>query len=209
MDNKETIKERLDILPPELRAFVLTEKWREDAQKIGKQFNFDEVKYASFENEIFLVLLCFEPKNDFTENIKKELEIDSNMAGWIVEDIEKNIFSKVTNEIEAMWQAADTESIEGPEQSEGKEENDGVGESFEQIILNQAKAMQPAVASPKLGYGVAKPAVDEQRRDVPTNLPTDEENMEEKPSDFAKATPDKKAIHNYVGESDPYREPIE
>jgi hypothetical protein len=65
--------------------------------------------------------------------------------------------------------------------------------------LNQAKAMQPAFASPELGYGVAKPAVDEQRREAPTNLPTSEQNQSEQ----------SRAIHNYIGESDPYREPIE
>src|SRR3990167_1764125 len=98
MDYKETIKERLNILSPQLRTFILNENWRRDTEKIGKQFNFDEEKYASFENEIFLVLLCFEPKNDFVENIKRELEIDSNMAGGVAGEVEEKNFSKVTNE---------------------------------------------------------------------------------------------------------------
>ena len=170
MDYKETIKKRLGELSTELRAFVLDENWRREAEKIGKRFNLSEEKYASFENEIFLVLLCFEPPTDFAENIKRELEIDSNIAGRVVEDVEKEIFSK----------AVGIENTEGPEQSEG-----GVGNDFEQIILNQAKAMMPAQA--------------------PSNLPTGEQ-TEEKPSNFAEATPDKKAIHNYIGESDPYRE---
>lgn len=162
MDYKETIKKRLDELSPELRAFVLDESWRREAEKVGKQFNLNEEKYASFENEIFLVLLCFEPPTDFAENIKRELEIDSNMAGWIAEDVNKNIFNK----------AVGIENTEGPEQSEG-----GVGNDFEQIILNQARAMQPAQA--------------------PGNLPV-ESSQEEKV----------RAIHNYIGESDPYREQI-
>lgn len=166
MDYKETIKKRLDELSPELRAFVLDENWRREAEKIGKQFNLSEEKYASFENEIFLVLLCFEPPTDFAENIKRELEIDSNIAGRMAEDVEKEILSKVVNEINSMWQVESTES-------------GGVGSDFEQIILNQAKAMMPAQA--------------------PGNLPTDEQQTEEEP----------KAIHNYIGESDPYREPTE
>ena len=201
MDYKETIKERLGLLSPELRTFVLDESWRREAEKIGKQFNLNEEKYASFENEVFLVLLCFEPKSDFAENIKKELGIDTNMAGWVAEDVEKNIFSKVAKEIDEMWQIASTE---GAEQSEGTEEPNQnqsqnnvelpphsaseVGTDFEQIILNQAKAMQPARTP---GDGPA--------REAPANLPTGEQIMEEKP----------KVIHNYVGESDPYREPIE
>jgi len=193
MDYKEAIKERLGLLSPELRTFVLDENWRKEAEKIGKQFNLNEEKYASFENEIFLVLLCFEPISDFVENIKKELGIDTNMAGWITEDVEKNIFSKIANEIDEMWQIANTE---GAEQSEGTEEPNQnqsqnnvklaphsaseVGTDFEQIILNQARAMQPA-------------------REAPVNLPTSESQVEERP----------KVTHNYVGESDPYREPVE
>lgn len=73
-----------------------------------------------------------------------------------------------------------------------------VGQSFEQIILNQARAMQPAFASPKpsseggLGYSVAKPA------DVPSNLPI-EKPVEERL---------KISVPNYSDSSDPYREPL-
>ena len=170
MDYKETIKERLNILSPQLRTFILNENWRRDTEKIGKQFNFDEEKYASFENEVFLVLLCFEPKNDFAENIKRELEIDSNMAGWVAEDAEKNIFNKVTNEINLMWQN---------EEKAEKSPQNNVGTSFEKIILNQAKAMRVA--------------------EVPSNLPTDEQQGRELP----------KIIHNYIASDDPYREPLQ
>jgi len=139
MDYKETIKERLKILPPRLRAFMLDEKWREDARKISKPFSFSEEEYASFENEIFLVLLCFEPKTDFIENIKRELEIDDNMATQTADGVNRDIFSKISGEMDQMWQ-----TIERGEPGEDLASS-GVGESFEQIILNQAKAMQPAV----------------------------------------------------------------
>jgi hypothetical protein len=184
MDYKETIKERLGLLSPQLRVFVLDENWRRDAEKIGKQFNLTEEKYASFENEVFLVLLCFEPKTDFAENIKRELEIDSNMAGWMAEDVNKNIFSKVANEIDLVWQATgqegEVEIEEEPKepqlQSEASENSGGVGGDFEQIILNQTKAMMPA-----------RPA-----SEVPNNLPTSEQKTEETPK-----------------VDDPYREPRE
>ena len=64
MNYKETIQERLKELPIVLRSFIADEKWRADAERIGKQFNFNEDKYASFENEIFLVLIALEPKDD-------------------------------------------------------------------------------------------------------------------------------------------------
>ncbi len=233
MDYKEIIKERLNMLSLQLRAFITNESWRGEVQKIGKKINLNEEKYALFENEVFLVLLCFEPKDDFTENIKREMEMDANMAGWIAEDVEKNVFSKVADEINSMWQtegaesaagAVNVESIESinnterneitenfikseqPERNKitekvigtesvrnvvNKRSNDetnqnfqssvqpknNVGQSFEQIILNQAKAMQPA-----------RPA-------APEDLPIEQEKS--------------KKIHDYVPGSDPYREPIE
>lgn len=184
MDYKEIIKERIKILPEQLRAFVVDENWRREAEKIGKQFNLSEEKYTPFENEVFLVLSCFEPRADFAENIKRELEIDSNMAGWVDEEVNKSIFIRVSDEINAMRQSEEVN--ETPPQN-------NIGNSFEQIILNQAKAMRPAMPA----------------GEVPHNLPRAEQSEQEKPSDFAQASPDKKVIHNYIGESDPYREPIQ
>lgn len=165
MDYKETIKERLKILPDSLRAFIMDENWRKDAEGISKRFGFDEEKYASFENEIFLVLLCFEPRKDFEENVKRELVIDSNIATRITEDVERNIFSRVAGELDAVERQVEESETENQEVIQPA---NGVGQSFEQIILNQAKAMQPA-------------------REAPSNLPTGEQQTKEP-----------KVIHNYI-----------
>ena len=138
MDYKEVIKERIKGLPETLRVFVLDEKWRRDAEQIGKQFNLNEEKYTALENEIFMVLLCFEPQKDFRENIKNELQIDTNTVGWITEDVKKNIFSKISDELSAIEKQID-------ENEKMPQSQSGVGNEFEQIILNQAKAMKPAV----------------------------------------------------------------
>lgn len=138
MDYKETIKERLGILPEGLRSFILDENWRRETEKIGKQFNFDEEKYTIFENEVFLVLLCFEPRKDFIQNIKQGLAIDSNMANWVSEDVSKNVLNKVKNDLDEVEKQINENENSQPSQTKN------IGQSFEQIILNQAKAMQPA-----------------------------------------------------------------
>lgn len=185
MDYKESIKQRLNLLPPALKSFILDENWRREAEKIGKQFNFSEENYAYFENEIFLVLLSFEPREDFMENIRTELKIDLNLAGWISEDVNKKIFDKVSEEIDSTWevprpQQSDLASTPAPaensktsapenigintaEQTQKTNEVQGsIGDSFEKIILNQAKAMAPARGegeAAKAGEGAAKPAI--------------------------------------------------
>ena len=186
MDYKEIIRERLNILYSELKAFVLNENWRKDAESVGKKFNLDDEKYASLENEIFFVLLCFEPKNDFMENIKRELEIDSNMVGWIAEEVEKNIFSQVEKEIGQMWASGSADGEEVAEQSEIKSTSN-IGQSFEEIILNQARAMQPA-----------------REANAPENLPT-----ADSATSYVEPKEEKKFIHNYIRENDPYREPLQ
>ena len=65
------------------------------------------------------------------------------------------------------------------EEKAEKSPQNNVGTSFEKIILNQAKAMRVA--------------------EVPSNLPTDEQQGRELP----------KIIHNYIASDDPYREPLQ
>lgn len=187
---QQILKDQFSKLSPTLRDFISHGNWSTMARDIAKQFDLTDEKYASFENEILFVLICLQQKEDFTENIKKELEIDSNMTSWIAEDVNKNIFSRIVREIDLMWKSMEKTNLETEEQ---KPNQNRVGANFEQIILNQARAMQPAVAQEELGSGVARPV-------APDNLPT--ENNESK-SEAPKIT-----IPDYSS-GDPYREPTE
>lgn len=173
MDSKEIIKKQLAIVTPDLKAFLLAENWRKDVETVGKQFNLSEEKLARLENEAFLVLLCLEPKNDFLENIQKGLALDTNMAGWVAEDINRKVFSLVEKEMDITWQKVDDSELEAT-----KPKN--VGNDFEQIILNQARAMQGS-------------------KEAPDNLPTGESVVEANPN---------RTVHDYKEGNDPYREPI-
>ncbi len=183
MNYKETILKRLKELPEALRSFILDEKWRADAERIGKQFNLNEEKYASFENEIFVVLLALEPIGDFEENIKITLKLDSNMVGWIAEDVKKSIFDKVSSELNAIWkEIGKAEEKQNEEVLKENQTPKNIENSFEQKISNQAKAMRPA-------------------QKAPINLPTEQESevkTEEKP----------KATQSYEIGKDPYKEPL-
>ncbi len=198
MDYTEIIKERVKILPEGLKDFVMNENWRSDIKTIGEEFSLNEEEYASLENEIFLVLLCFELRKDFIENIKNELNTDGNTANWIAEDVDKNIFNQVKedlDEIEKEINQNTEQEKETPTQSQNN-----IGTSFEQIILNQAKAMQPARPAGWVPPNLpTQNPTTNQKREVPPTSPTNEE----------KTTSEKKVIHNYISEPDPYREPIE
>jgi hypothetical protein len=178
MDYKKTIKERVGLLPEGLKFFVLNESWRTAAKKIAEQLGMNEDKYVLFENEIFLVLVCFEPKKDFSVNIAKELGIDDELAHTIGEEVDKNIFSNVSSDLEAI-----EEQINDNNKITDQLKPNSVGTDFEQVILNQARAMRPAVASASTEQPVAR--IKEEGKEGGQKL-----------------------VHDYAAGQDPYREPL-
>ncbi len=176
------IKERLELIPQQVKDLVLKEHWRKEVENIGKQHFLNEENLALLENEVFLVLLCFEPRSDLGDNIKNELMLDTDTAKLIAEKVDKNVLNEVITQLNNF----DKQKSESSDHEEKGRENlvtssNNIGQSFEKIILNQAKAMQPAREQ---GW-------------VPENLPAEKE--VEKPR---ATTP------NYTGQ-DPYREPAE
>lgn len=203
MDYKQEIKERLEMLPEALATFIKEEIWRKEAQKIGQQFGFDDSKYISFENEIFLVLLCFEPRNDLKENLKSELGTDNGTSEQLVKNVNDIIFSKVANELSNVEkEIEENEKKEQPQQSQN-----GVGQSFEQIILNQARAMQPARPKDETSgivnkeYGI--------KEEKPVNLPTGPQAQPQPSVQVPNYSTGEHKVHDYKPGADPYREPIE
>lgn len=161
-ESKEIIKAKLEQLPDQLRSYVLGESWRQNAQKIGGQYNFGKEKYALLENEIFFVLICLEPPKDFVENIKREAGLDENTARRIADIVNGSIFAPAMKDIKSVWQKIEESA---PKESGATSEPAIKSyDSFEQTILRQAQAMRPAFTSPKpsgeggQGSGEAKPA---------------------------------------------------
>jgi len=167
-------------LPGTLQAFIKNESWRNNVDKIAKQYNFSEEQSASLENEVFLTLLCFSSTKDFVPSIKTECNVDDEVATKISNFINGTIFGAVMKDIKDVWA-----SMSGTNSSSTPipEQKNKVGDSFEQAILNQAKAMMPAQEN--------KPT------QTPSNLPTEPE-----------MKIDTSIPKQYPGK-DPYREPAE
>ena len=64
--------------------------------------------------------------------------------------MEQNIFSEVLEELKEVKPSTSQKTEEEIEETEKPTQTNPIGQSFEQIILNQAKAMQPA--RPAGGY---------------------------------------------------------
>ncbi len=187
METKEIIKERLDILGDELREFILNEGWRSDVKKICERYALDEEQSTVFENEVFFSLLCIEKTSDIEKNLKDYGGFEEQLAGWVSEEAQKYIFNNVQEYISEFWQSMN--EIAQEQEPAKKERQINTGNDFEQLIINQARAMQPAriASSEAVAGGPARTG------EAPQNLPT-----QDKP----------RVIHNYIGQ-DPYREAVE
>ncbi|NLE07222.1 MAG: hypothetical protein GX627_01235 [Parcubacteria group bacterium] len=197
MNEKQILKERLEILPEKLQEFVLDENWTKESEKIANSFNLNEANRVIFENEIFFVLMGFELQTNFEENIKRELNLEQDIIKQISEEVEQNIFSEVLEELKEVKPSTSQKTEEEIEETEKPTQTNPIGQSFEQIILNQAKAMQPARPAgwiPPERNGDNEPKTIDQEEGS-ANPPTKDN--------------EPKVIHNYINKPDPYREPIE
>lgn len=176
--------------------------------------------------EISEFLMGIKNREGIQNNLASNLGVDNISSQKIFSDIENKILNNIDNIYQEIEQniAAEESGESGEEQvneniapsnSETKipapkeiEEKpitaqpNPVGQDFEKIIMNQAKAMQPARPADESGRVTSNEVRDTNK--VPDNLPTNNE-----PTNSAEAMLDKRVIHNYIGKSDPYREPIE
>lgn len=165
---REQKKEAYKKLPPEAQDFVMSNETTELIENLLKEAGLSEEQNVSADTEILYALYGLQPLAVAIANIANLSNKNVDDFSKLKSNLENNIFNKIPKNTE--------QNIEVEE----KPVQNNIGEDFEQIILNQAKAMQPA-------------------RSAPENLPTGEQKQEEKP----------KVVHNYTGESDPYREPLE
>lgn len=176
-ESNKILKEQVEKLPTALKNFVLSNEWTKKLRVYLDSLRLEEWQKVSVENEVFLILMGFDEYANLPGNIYENTEMDFEVAEKISEFVIKDIFKPVADLV--------VKEFEKSEQGSSS----AVGQSFERIILNQAKAMQPAREA---GSGSQQPASSSQ---VPDNLPT--EDLKPKPT-----TP------NYSGQ-DPYREPVE
>jgi hypothetical protein len=167
------IKEQLDKIPAELRNYFLNSGWSNRLDSLLIKYNIEENKKTAIKNEAFLVLIGLEIYRDFEINIEREAELDSNTAKKISDEVRQTIF-QIINIVQP--------SIK-------PERQNNIGTSFEQAILNQARAMRPIPQAPN-------------------NLPIGEFRKETREEPKKEMVGETTSTQNYSHGVDPYREPI-
>lgn len=189
----QKVADAIEKSSPEIKDLMFSAELGENVQNISEKSNLNEETTLKLVDEIGYVILDLKSRGNFLDSLTS-IGIAKDIAIPVANQVESEIFvhlDKIKN------RTLGNEVVEKSEEAIQKMErkgniitpSSGVGGEFEQIILNQARAMKPAVAA-ESGYGLAKPTAQ-----VPENLPI----VEEKP----------KVIHNYMTSNDPYREPLE
>jgi hypothetical protein len=174
---REQQKEAYKKLPAEVQDFIMDNEISDLTDNLLREIELSEEQSIDADSEILYTMYGLQTLSDAINNIATLSGKNIEQLSELKLNLERNIFDNIAK-IESGIPVTNINF------EQKKETSSNVGESFEQIILNQAKAMQPARPA---GY-------------VPQNLPTEKQEVK---------TEEPHAIHNYIGESDPYREPIQ
>lgn len=225
MIDQQQTRELYKKLPQKTRDIIVSPELAEIIDNITKNNSLNKNQYDLIGKNITEFLMGINNKEGVRTAISGSLEIENTLKQKIFSDIESeilnnldNIYTKINQNIskeeseleEKTTETEEAQTLQAPIQQskESQPQNNlgsvqrsdsGVGKDFEQIILNQARAMQLAIP--------------------PENLPTDEQQTVDsatssQPSQNAmtkqvvEPKEEKKAIHNYIREGDPYREPL-
>jgi len=221
MANK-IITERFKILPKSIQDALLSANLPEKLIRTAEKYQLHIDQAGALETETHLVMLGLETPNDYAKNIQKALNISSEIAGQIANDINNEVFLSIRKSLKQL-QAQEEETSNVVEQNAIKSEGGISVLNQEQEKENQDSTKLSQVAKQQI-EGIPEvtsaPLVrPEQKEDVaPQNLPTGDisslkldgafsVSKEEQNDEVDKRETSKTAEKNY--ETDPYREPIE
>lgn len=188
----QQLKEANKRLSPEVQDFVMDNETTDLIAEYLKKINLSEEQENSADSEVLYAMYGLQSLDQAIANIAELSGKQVSELRGLKSDLEENIFNKIKSLGES--NLATNSVVE----NKPKINQSNVGQSFEQIILNQAMAMQPArpagLAGGSMNY---ESGIMNGKSEPPNNLPT------EKPVESRSNI----GVPNYGG-SDPYREPI-
>lgn len=173
----EQKKQAYKKLSPEVKDFVMSNETTDLISNYLEKYDLTEDQKNTADSEILYLMLGLQTLDQSINNIAKYC--NKNPSDF--DDLKTNVQNGILDEIEKLKVGEDLREYSEKNTVETKDVEKFSPNSYEQILINQAKAMRPV--------GIA-----------PSNLPTEETSGVEE-----------RAIHHSIGytNSDPYREPAE
>ena len=198
MQSSQQIREIYKKLPTKIREIIASQELTGIIDDISANNRLDKNQRDLMAKSISDFLMELNTKEN-TVTVLTNVVPDLMRGEELYKEVESRILNNLDNLYAEIIKNAEAEDIEYENKSKEEEsqprKQSGVGQSFEQIILNQARAMQPARPKDETGgIGNNEYGIMEEKKEPPINLPTGEA---------------PKPVHDYKEGGDPYREPLE
>jgi len=103
-DLKNTIRERLNKLPPDVVAAITNVSWVEKIQDIAKGNKLDEERGELFWTETMLVVLGIESPEKYPINLAANVRLDDGTVIKIAKEVDEQIITPILSAIERVKQ---------------------------------------------------------------------------------------------------------
>lgn len=198
MDNeqklvRDALQKRFEELPEKVKKLLMGERLPSTIRMIAEKHRLSKEQTAELENEIALILLCFEDQKDLPQTLTREFVIPPHTAENIAKDLGDMLFEDVQDHLES----AIAKQIEAEEER---------GQSAKPDTPDDAPAV-PTSTTRKASYQEKVPEESDPEPEIKKQR--EEESHEDQPfyprmPDYSKPFTDRTPPQN-----DPYREPIE
>ena len=95
MDREHIIKNQIEILPPELKAFFIEGSWLEKTRAIANKLGLSPDHSAHLEDELLVVIIGLDLKKNLVANLQEDLGISAELAEKVFTELDTTIFSTI------------------------------------------------------------------------------------------------------------------
>lgn len=155
----QKVADAIEKSPQTIRDLIFSAELGGKMEKIMIDNNLEEEVAFKLTDEVGYVILGLKPRTGFSDSLSL-IGISGDKASKIVSEVEANIFINLDQIVKN-----NSEKIREEKQNKDKNQS-SVGQSFEQIILNQARAMQPA--RPPENLPIEQATENKPKMEVPT-----------------------------------------
>lgn len=108
---EETILQRYDSLPDDLKQSLMGVGTASELYKIGKNANLGVEKIGRLAEEVGLIILGLTPSQNFISDLKQKLEVTEEKAGEIASEVNARIFLPIRESLKRLHGASWSEGI--------------------------------------------------------------------------------------------------
>ncbi|MFC1731424.1 hypothetical protein ACFL6I_13985 [candidate division KSB1 bacterium] len=93
------LENQFDKLPESLQTFIVSNDFKESLKSIAIDYNLDDKKQTSLENETLMVLLGLEPLNDLEKNLEDNIGLTKEQVPEVIKNVAEKIITPIEDDL--------------------------------------------------------------------------------------------------------------